>query len=397
MSGGWFVDRTRYMRGFECPWARMLGYHAFGTGLTPASEAPALAVGKAVHAGLEALLKPYVEGAGATVTPRLVTMTQAHVENATQKQVAEFKLWLAEEYVRNNLDQSAVNFHIDTVESLIHLYAALVIPYLVREKHRIVSVEQELLLRLGETLHWMARPDLITQKDNQLFVHDFKTSVYSMNPEEWQDSLQMMLNCFAAEKTWKRPVAGYYIHALKKGSKDRPLPLTNPWYQPANPPFQAEAWALQAKDGAKMPRVRIRDQKSLPAFVWEVVNKANSDQKVKEIIFDYAKLLGPFPVSNYKVNQFMSGLGGNESWWMQKLDGVDWSRWADEAFQAELDMKVPRTFDCRKWNRPCDYYALCFKQDGWQKVFTNFSHREPHHTTEPHGLPVWPKGQEPKQ
>lgn len=371
------------MTGFACEWRRLLGYHAFATGLTAEAEAVPLAVGKAVHACLEHLLRPFCGVRGAIPVGK--DITQLRIEQP----LGQFKLWLADEFAQNRIQVVDANFHLDTVEALVHLYASCVQPWLLRDQ-TVLSVEQELLLKLANQWHWMARPDLITKKGDVLYVHDFKTSVYEEKEENWRDSLQMMLNCYAAQLTWKLPVGGYYIHALKKGTLKSPTSLTHPYYRPANPPFQSEQVLLTYEEakGTKLGRARIREHQDLPTFIWGLPSS--------DFTTGHAKVMGPFPVAQYKVNQFMAGLPTNESHWLERLNGIDWSQWSDAAFQAELDKRFPRTYECTTYNRQCDYYGLCFKQPGWDKPFTSFRHRAPHHTTEPIVLPLWPKGDKPK-
>jgi hypothetical protein len=214
--------------------------------------------------------------------------------------------------------------------------------------------------------------------------------VWDIKEEEWKDSLQMMLNCFAAEKTWGKPCGGYYIHGLKKGTPSKPSPLTHPWYRPANPPLGTEYIAMtydEAKKHGISAKIRLRDVRDIGSHIALLKNDVRST---------FVKVIGPYPVSDYKVNQFLNGLPGNEQRWKDRLGGVNWENWSDPAFQVMLDRLFPRTFECQTYNRQCDFYPICFKHEGWEKVLTNFTHRVPHHTTEPAGQLVWPKGDEPK-
>jgi hypothetical protein len=112
-------------------------------------------------------------------------------------------------------------------------------------------------------------------------------------------------------------------------------------------------------------------------WVWEMP----AEECAKTMI-----ILGPFNVVEEKTKQFMRGLPTNETSWFERLQGLDWTQWAETSFQHELDQLFPRTFNCYTYGSRCRFYNLCFKGPGWDKPFENgFVERVPHHTQEPKG------------
>jgi hypothetical protein len=120
-------------------------------------------------------------------------------------------------------------------------------------------------------------------------------------------------------------------------------------------------------------------------------------------------LVGPLSRQSLMVDHFMIEAGGEEDRWQAILwelfdvaqavlteAGVDpaqcdeptWWRvvWASTTFQAALDARVPRSYECRRYGgrNKCTYEYLCFYHEGWADPIGSgrYLARRPHHAPE---------------
>jgi len=368
------------MTGWECEWRRLLGYHAFDSGLARRQIYPALAIGIYVHAALEQILihKP---------------VTRAGVDTAITETIIQFRQHVAG-------TEFPVDEGVALIEGMAHCYARIAMPWLT-EEFNIIGIEAEDSLKVANWIEWMYRPDFITEhkKSSSLAVHDFKSSASwneNRDTEQYRDNIQMMMNAHAAGVRLKKPIDYYYIHILLKGNDYAPSPLIHPYARPAMPPFQKEDWQPSKKytdpSGATkyLPkayeRVNVWEHRNVGDWVWSMPE----DAAAKQVI-----VVGPFEVNRVKIERFMRGMQGNEYHWLDRMRGLnerwaddsklDWSSlWAEPGFQADLDRTFPRTYKCYTYGTRCQFYDLCHRHDRWEDPLGNgsFEKRIPHHEQE---------------
>lgn len=352
-----------------CEWRRLLGYHAFGTGITPTSISQPLATGTYVHSALEAVLRTKAKSA-------------IEIARAIQPSLDTYRQYAAG-------TDLPIDEQVALVNALAHAYGRIVMPWLV-EEFDVIAIEQEEILHMPN-LDWMNRPDFVTRhkQTGALAIHDFKTSAsWSENRDvpEYQDSVQMMMNAAAVAQRLGEEVPYYYIHILLKGNDYAPSPLIHPYYRPPNPPIQPADMQAYYKytnaDGAtkylgkSYSRINVWEATTVPEWVWSMP----AADCGKQII-----VVGPYDVKQQKIDRFTRGAVGNEENWQRRLSLVkDWENWAYPEFQNKLDSLFPRTYQCYTYGSRCSFYELCHQQDGWDKPLDRgrYSTREPHHTTE---------------
>jgi len=394
-----YADRSRYLAGHICEWKRLLGYHAFGGGLSREGIVAPLGTGLAIHSGLEAVLKAWQDPAAHSNQPKF------DYPNIIGPAVDDYRERIRQHGLMNMNDQQ-VQEQLAIAEALPHAYARVCEEWFTDE-FEILDVEAEEMFAVG-SVNWMARSDFVTKsKKTGLFaVHDFKSAA-GWYPDsataEYTDSLQLMLNAEAASRRLGQPVTQYYIHILVKGTKRSQSPLIMPWYQAANPPFQIEDFATRFKyvgnDGKNhyLPksytRTNIWDHMEISKWVGELCPL----DTLKESII----VIGPYGVHQPKINKFLRGLERNEQRWSARMDhlqdtwsggvgstssdlAAEWTHWAEPAFQSDLDHMFPRTYNCHQYGSACEFYSLCHEKPGWEHPIENkaFTYRIPHHPTE---------------
>lgn len=367
-----YSDRTRYLTGYDCPWRRLLGFHAFGTGITRRTLSPPLSTGTAVHRGLEGVLARL---------PSSVSQpppTPADVDNAARAaELAYIESFTKSAGWSIDPDPHRLKTQLTIVSGLVHGWSRCVLPWL-NQAFEVKEIEAECSFEVAPNLIWMARPDFVAvDRVSGLFsIHDFKTTSYWSDSQlpEWADSIQMMLNAEAVRRSRGWPVESYYIHILIKGSKDHPSRITHPWYRPAIPPYQPESWRSRYTRDPAYSRTLVTDVRSIGDWVWEMPEA--------DLVKSFP-VVGPFPVDNRKIAQFLRGLPLNEEDWVMRTVNLDWKRWPMVDFQQALDKNFPRTFRCYTYGERCPFYALCFKHPGWQDPLSSgYQPRQPHHPQE---------------
>jgi hypothetical protein len=402
-STDWHTDRSRYMSGFDCNWKRLLGYHAFGTGLSSELVPLPLTTGISIHATLERMLKmilPEEEKQPEIFDEALVTSLLGGPPPINRSEEPDPKF------------QDAADISV----ALPHAFARIAMPWLT-EHFKILTVEEELThtpsQRVSRSMvpndrptndphlsEWFrinfnSRPDftaldLSTEKET---VHDFKTASSFQEARElmtYADNVQMMINSMQVKaKHNLNYFPDYYVHILKKGNAWSPSPLIHAFFREGAPPMQSEDWkpkfwlppetvgGKKRSIGRAYSKQRVSEKRSIGSWV----HSMPADIVAEQII-----ILGPFNVVSEKTQQFMRGLPKHEETWIRNLAGLDWTQWADPNFQYLLDDRFPRTFNCYSYGSRCSFYNLCFKGPGWDQPFENgYVEREPHHTQEPKG------------
>lgn len=394
----WHTDRSRFIAGFSCSWKRLLGYHAFGTGLSTERQALPLTVGLDVHKTLELLLNHVVEGSD--ITDVLVNQLLARKADRLL------------DYGQHTDDDELKDAR-DIAFAIPHAYARIVIPWL-KDGFRVHAIEEEYShqpgyitipvvpsestdphMRSRFNISFNSRPDFVAEdlSTEKLTVHDYKTASSFQEAREimtYADNVQMMIN--SAQIKWKedlRYYPDYYVHILLKGNKWSPSPLIHAYHRVGALPMQQEDWqpkfwlppaapgGKKRSIGRQYTRKRVSEHHQISEWVQSMPSDVCAEQTI---------ILGPFNVIEEKVVQFMRGLRDEEEHWACRTLPLEWKQWTNPEFQALLDMRFPRTFQCYSYGTRCEFYNLCFKGPGWDLPFDNgYIEREPHHAQEPKG------------
>lgn len=352
----WYVDQSRYMRGFACPFSRLLNYHAHGCGLTVESTPLKLSLGTSIHDHIE----------------RLYTHFSTRNEVTKEEVEAAIKGGLV------------VPDWEDLAIGLSHAYARTVLPWILSQ-YDLVSIEEEFELELPGGIVWMARPDVVVRnrETGHLEIIEFKST--SARPEQIaainMKSLQTIMNAYCVSVKYNEPCKAVQIHILNRGTEEWRSYLTHAYYKVGQPPFTVDDWQPRSKrkDGAYIGKlyrkVRVRDYRPVSDYVWSI--DASWCEDACPIV---KNPLGE--IHDIKTQMAIDSIVKNEMEWKSLMQNTNWQN----ATMNILSMTTPRTFACVQYNEACSYEPICFNVDGFHKPIpreiVGYKDRTPHHTPE---------------
>jgi len=358
----WYTDRSRIVTGLQhCAMARYFRYHVRGLGVSsPGSYDQAF--GLAIHKGLELLLQG---GDPVSVSVRART---------------EFVKWYPLD------DETSV-----LVGSMIHAWDKFVKPKLL-EEFDIVSIEPEMVVELEHGIKFMFRPDLIVRhkQDGKLYLIDYKTikAFYSDTVDRYRRDIQMSVYCAFASIALGEKVEGYYVQFLVKGQRKATYnveekaysgPETSDsklaycYHREADPPITDEDWSPVFMIKAGNRRKKIGDAYKRKLITEAGLTPPEWVEKLRqEDVYDIFPLVGPYPSpSASEANMYIRMVVGEELRWKKRLESV-------AKDPGQVDYIIPRSFDCYKWGRACEFLEVCFGE----KDISRMPVREPHHEAE---------------
>ena len=247
----WWVDRSRYKLGLTCQRKRELSYHWQGQGVDSAYRSEDLALGSAVHAGLEQMLawkdggdeeqfalggKPLYESCANLARQTMLESAAAGMayqdDEGFAQTLPEVAQMLAEE-------QAALVYALVWTFGKRHLASLL-------ERYEVVAVEPEICWLVGwvgdspikikeehedfevpfvdsTAIVMMSRPDAVlrSREDGRLWVVSWKTTkMFSgESVEKLECDLQGLTEAMAVQSAYQEPVGGTFYTYLVKGSK----------------------------------------------------------------------------------------------------------------------------------------------------------------------------------
>lgn len=283
------------------------------------------------------------------------------------------------------------------------------------------------------------RPDFIveTRHTFELEYHEFKTTGSDSVTfrDKWEVMIQMFATTLDVERRLGKHVQTVYVHGLIKGKREgeynpdtgnrdgiirQQSPFCYGFRNPGAPPMEPEQWAFSYKywsEEEQRTKQLPRAYKKAP--VWELpdwmvpegmsrgefwVTSMPSETRRKQLA-----LVGPLSRQSLMVDHFLIEAGGEENRWqtilwelydcavaLLQLKGYDvgqvdeatWWRevWADPTFQAAIDARVPRSYECRRYGsrNKCVNETLCFYHEGWADPLGSglYISRRPHHQPE---------------
>lgn len=378
-------SRSQMLLGQTCPQKRQWAYHYEGRGVESTRLSEDLALGTAVHAGLEWMLnsaldniEPDIEHCADETYSMMMAQFQAGLEMQTaavpfdpQSETAQL---LAEEQA--NLAYGLVwTFGRRRLASLL-------------ERFEVVEVEPEICWLVGAYLDWdkepfdsiglwtpdpvyivmMSRPDAILRSriDNKLYTVSWKTAKRfdSASVERLECDVQGLTEGLAIwAKYGEQPAGTLYSYFLKgdrqfdadTGAKRYTSPLVRPysnWNGIGEPTYRATyKWFNEAGEEKRCGKgwERVDIWKGMEMSAWlelldsgEIQPEARRDWLAEAVIEPEVQPLNPEFAERWRQKAVQQ-----ESDWIQILEG---NRIAP---QDETG--------CHVYNRKCTYYGICWK------------------------------------
>lgn len=329
------TDRTRASAWRNCPRSRWWGWeveleNSSTPGLVRVGESLALSYGKALHLGLEWILRG------------------SPVQEAISKAIASFP-GISEEQ-RYLLEGHLLG------------WAELRYPALLSE-YEFVLIEQELRWEVGEALGVrvvdMLRLDGLLRRraDRSLFYLEFKSAASCDDAwiEGWEINSQFLLNIQAVEEVLGERIMGVVIEGLEKGHRDIDRSKGSATYgqEIQNSPF-CYAWSRVDGEGKRVTETRYRA--GLSRCSWaslgvspEGVQRAIGDDRSR--LFPSVPALRP---SGGQLRAHREQFLWQEARVYRKTELV--------RAGGSLDQEFPQNPDqCRRFRRhPCPFLDVCF-------------------------------------
>jgi hypothetical protein len=272
----------------------------------------------------------------------------------------------------------------------------------------------------------MIRTDLLAQRRgaHTLAYLECKTTGWESDAwaESWETDPQLAMGTVDAQELYGAEVTELYIVGLNKGRRvrdrfnpDDPMkrqqsPLCYGYMRPGNPPMANDDWLPSYEwvndDGETKRASRAHKRKGvwhLAESDWPVYRAyltSNPELSAEEFWARYLPnsvmqktcfILGPMNRQDQQLRAFLNNILGEETRWQQVL----WTlyelqasglRWADEAFQRQLDLLVPCSWACRPFGKEhqCEFVPICHRHVGWDDPLGSgqYQPRLPHHEPE---------------
>ena len=220
------LDRSRIVARHECEMLRYLNYHAMGKGLSRPVPKVALAVGLAVHAGLDIALQyhddPEVEKLALDAAG--CTYAQEVPYDALVQNSPEHQRWAEQWWLVAGLVMGFIRVRLPGLMEEYEVYRINGVPE--------IEKEHEIELIPGVTL--MLRFDAILRRksDGLLVIIDYKTLSYLS--DDWQKqheiSLQTLLYTWAAAKLFTQEAVAIEYEGLCKGQLRKDTAKSSPFF-----------------------------------------------------------------------------------------------------------------------------------------------------------------------
>lgn len=377
----WFVDRSRYKQGLTCAQKRYFQYHWQGQGVDTAYRSEDLALGSAVHTGLEVLMGysllngevPEYIHVGAAVAAREAMLESAAQGMALQDDegfagvLPEMAQLLAEE-------QAALAYALVWTFGRRHLASLL-------ERYEVVAVEPEIcwLVRftgfanvsaeewlsywetyqgqngmdVGKAVVMMSRPDAVlrSRETGKLWVVSWKTTKMfnGESVEKLECDLQGLTEGLAVQAMYGEEVGGTFYTYLVKGSKyfskedgvkRYTTPLVRPyslWTGVGEPRYSVETERTKGWQ-------RVDVWKGMEMAEWmSMLDAWSTSDPLAEAVAE------PLPVP--------LNVEAAERWVMEALQGEsDWMK-----IVASERVAARNTDSCFNFSKRCSYFNICHR------------------------------------
>jgi len=369
-----FFSRTELVTGQACPQKRFFNYKWQGQGVEGARTPDDLSLGKAVHAGLEQMLRDSmteaVSGAelyAAIARNEMNISIQEGIDHGTN---AIFDQMMPETTQVLGEEQANLAYALVWAFGKRRLASLL-------ERYEVVEVEPEINWLLQDGHGWtqnivmMSRPDAIlrSREDGKLWTVSWKTSK-RFTPDylaRLECDIQSITEGLAVQaKYGEEPGGTFYSYFLKgdrvadeeTGAKRYSSPLIRPysnWTGVGEPTYKgAYKWHDQTGAEKRLGKGWLRTDiwKSMDMSSWlelldsgAVQPEANRDW-IGEVVAE------PLPMP------FKAG------------DAVEWLKMAVREEARWIDPEQPvakHTGSCFNYNRPCTFFDICHRGDSLER------------------------------
>lgn len=438
----WLTDRSRFKRGTgRCACARYLGYHfgPTGYGITHASDALPLATGLSAHEGVEAF------GRILLAHDRLPTAeeTRAIIHDVQARYLAKVTLRGFQGILAGPTTDEIIREQAVLISGLLWAVRLKFLPWL-HQTYRVRMVEQERphfltctcgagaspfdthVARGCEGKVLMLRTDLVAQRRTGagLAYFEVKTTGWESDAwaEQWETDCQLGLGTLDLQQMLGAEVTELYIVGLGKGSrrkdkyetdgvqrKKQQTALCYGYCKLGNPPLASDQWLPTWEWIDEHGETKRANKTYKRRGVWELIDsdwptwRAYREQDptltpeefwvrtLPESVLDkVCFLLGPMNRQDVQIASTRRAILGEESRWQETLWKL-WELqqrhpWASEEFQAEFDLLVPKSWQCRPFGKEhqCEFVGICLREEGWQDPIGSgkYKPRLPHHSFE---------------
>lgn len=380
----WLVDRSRVLRGESCPQKRRLEYEAgpAGRGVQPARRSEDLALGSAVHAGLEEMLMSWgreypVESSFNQMVEHCAqiaydSMMESYTGGLAMQDDEQFTTVMPEVARLLAEEQAALAYGLVWTFGRRRLAALL-------ERYEVVAVEPEVNWLVGwqdrktfdevnMAIVMMSRPDAIlrSRDDGKLWTVSWKTTKRfdPTSVERLECDIQTLTEGLAVQHRYGvQPGGAYYGYFIKGdrwkdselGVKRYTSELVRPWHSEGM--FGTGAWKARYEtyDLASGKTVRLGRQwrradvwTQMPMAEWlgmldggEVQAEAGRDW-LEEVVAE------PLPV------RFSAELAAE---WVRTRVQEE-ARWMDLGVE-----RVKHSQSCFSYNKTCAFFSCCWRGD----------------------------------
>jgi len=438
----WLTDRSRYKKGTgRCECARYLGYSfgPTGYGITHRSDSLPLATGLSVHQGVEAMaaiLRDHDRLPAEDETRAIIADVQARY--LVKVSDRGFRGILAGPTTDETIKEQCV-----LISGLLWAVRLKFLPWL-HVTYRVVLVEQERphmltctcsagaapfdahVARGCEGKVLMLRNDLLAQRrEGSNFAYfEVKTTGWDTDnwAEQWETDPQLGLGTLDLKETYGHEVTELFIVGLGKGSRKRDKYETDGvqrrkqqsalcygYCRPGNPPLGTDVWLPAWEWIDEYGETKRANKTYKRRGVWELVDsdwptwqayhQEYRDLAPEEfwvrtlpsaVLDKVCFVLGPMNRQDHQIQATRRGMIGEETRWRETL----WKLyelqqrlpWGSEDFQAEFDLLVPKSWQCRPFGKEhqCEFTGICHREEGWQDPIGSgkYQPRLPHHSFE---------------
>jgi hypothetical protein len=345
-------DRSRRTTDWKCPRARYWNYEYKGRGITKATTSYELFVGIVMHDALGEIAKLTKVG-----------------EPVPISEIAE--------YASNAIFESLVKDGEDYAREQASLMAGMILglfkhiwPRIVTPETKILLVEQELNLELGDSQIFMAKPDLVTELEGIVTYWEYKTTKSKKDDwiSSWDTAIQLHSTVKAIKQEAGIDVDQVVVQGIYKGYESygkQSSPFCYAYKLNGNPPFTRDQVLYEYKPGSR--RVPVWD---LPGGIEKWV----SDMP-ETVLANQFPQTPPIFVNDDLVEKFFKQAVARE----QEI--VDWMPF--DGSEPDLDKVFPQRFDqCKPaYGRECEFRRICHGEVQ-EPLAEGFVWREPHHELE---------------
>jgi len=347
------TDRSRHLAGMNCQRKRFIGYEVGGRGLQPLQTPQYFAVGTAVHNIIE---DAWARSEGVSFTPMEEEAQQIVLDGEDLHQVV--------------VEQQAL------IKAIGLAYERVRLPKL-QQEFKVVDIEPEILIDVGEGVALMTRPDLILQRhhDGAFIVNELKTtSGFSWGwTMGWQENLQILLENLAL-KQWLLShghdvdrARGVMVEGISKGKRTKDALGSRRYESPL----------IYEKPTSKY-RELVYDVESHVASLDEATVEAQFSP-LQPIMTDPAfegRVIRQICANEKNVRERRTHVTQP----LQK--GLCWE-W--ENVWEDADRDFPQNPDeCSRFggDSKCEFYSICWGQAGRNPLEFGYQWRKPNHQLE---------------